>query len=399
MQPGVLDRDKAAALKASACRDSPSDSSRSTTRPSSAGRVHPRTPSARTTQRAPRHRAPQRGHDLRRVRPDRGELGADLGRVLALGPDHLSAYNLTFEEDTRFKRWLDRGRLERSPEEVELTMFETTRRLTAEHGLDAYEISNHARPDEECAHNIGYWRNGAYVGIGPGAVSKVGHSRAGNPRGIAPYLRRVAARVTHSLARGPGSRCASGGDLVAGPPPRRRRRSGARRTAGADRVRRGSCPPRRGAAGPRPRAPSLGRVQAHAARSPSPTRWRSVPRTPRLMGSAAGLRAAWGGRAARLDARGSRGRALTREADDRPVRQPLEARVRQTRVGRALRGQWRRRRRRRGGVARALRLAGLEEQHPGACPSPRRADAGSPDRSTPRVRARGAVRATSSRRR
>ena len=118
---------------------------------------------------------------------------ADLARVLALGPDHLSAYNLTFEEDTRFKRWLDRGRIERAPEEVELEMFHATRRRAREAGLDAYEISNFARDGESCAHNLNYWRNGEYVGLGPGAVSKVGHARAGNPRGIAPYLRRVAA--------------------------------------------------------------------------------------------------------------------------------------------------------------------------------------------------------------
>lgn len=117
----------------------------------------------------------------------------DLARVLDLGPDHLSAYNLTFEEDTRFKRWLDQGKLASSPEDVELEMFHTTRELTSKAGLGAYEISNHARPDEACAHNIGYWRNAQYVGIGPGAVSKVGHSRAGNPRSIQPYLRRIQA--------------------------------------------------------------------------------------------------------------------------------------------------------------------------------------------------------------
>ncbi len=117
----------------------------------------------------------------------------DLARVLALGPDHLSAYNLTFEEDTRFKRWLDRGRLAKSPEEVELAMLHATRQMTNDAGLAAYEISNHARPGEECAHNVNYWHNGEYVGIGPGAVSKVGYARAGNPRSIAPYLRQVAA--------------------------------------------------------------------------------------------------------------------------------------------------------------------------------------------------------------
>ncbi len=116
----------------------------------------------------------------------------DLARVLALGPEHLSAYNLTFEEDTRFKRWLDQGRLASAPEEVELEMLAATRALTAGAGLAAYEVSNYARPGEACAHNVNYWRNGPYVGLGPGAVSKVAHARAGNPRAIVPYLRRVA---------------------------------------------------------------------------------------------------------------------------------------------------------------------------------------------------------------
>lgn len=132
--------------------------------------------------------------DLIYAIPDQsaGEWERDLARVLALGPDHLSAYNLTFEEDTRFKRWLDQGRLARAPEEVELAMLAATRALTRDAGLAAYEVSNHARPGEECAHNVNYWRNGAYVGLGPGAVSKAEHVRAGNPRAIAPYLRRIA---------------------------------------------------------------------------------------------------------------------------------------------------------------------------------------------------------------
>lgn len=116
---------------------------------------------------------------------------ADLARILDLRPDHLSAYNLTFEEDTRFKRWLDRGRLEAAEEEVELEMFHATRELASGRGLEAYEISNHARPGEQCSHNVNYWRNGEYVGIGPGAVSKVEHTRSGNPRAISPYLRRI----------------------------------------------------------------------------------------------------------------------------------------------------------------------------------------------------------------
>ncbi|MEL6428720.1 MAG: radical SAM family heme chaperone HemW [Planctomycetota bacterium] len=160
----------------------------------------------------------------------------DLARVLELGPDHLSAYNLTFEEDTRFKRWLDRGRLERLSEDAELEMFASARELTRAAGLDAYEISNFARPGEACAHNLGYWRNEDYVGIGPGAVSKTHHARGGNPRAIHPYLRRVQENG-HALEwredPGPAARLAEtwwlGLRLAAGVEPER-----ARRTAGFD---------------------------------------------------------------------------------------------------------------------------------------------------------------------
>ena len=118
---------------------------------------------------------------------------ADLERVLALGSEHLSAYNLTFEEETLFKRWLDQGRLVKSTEDVELESFTRTRELTAAHGLAAYEISNFARAGQACEHNLNYWRNGAYAGIGPSAVSKLGNARFGNVKAIRAYARRASA--------------------------------------------------------------------------------------------------------------------------------------------------------------------------------------------------------------
>ncbi|HUR27721.1 MAG TPA: hypothetical protein VM509_06010 [Planctomycetota bacterium] len=118
---------------------------------------------------------------------------ADLQRVLALEPEHLSAYNLTFEQDTPFKRWLDQGKLARASEELELELFEIVRAMTHDAGLDAYEISNYARAGHACEHNINYWRNGPYLGIGPSAVSRVGGTRRGNTKGVAGYARLVRA--------------------------------------------------------------------------------------------------------------------------------------------------------------------------------------------------------------
>lgn len=115
----------------------------------------------------------------------------DLARVLDLGPDHVSAYNLTFEEDTAFRRWLEDGTLPKAPEELELEFFHATRAQLADRGYDAYEISNFARSGRVAHHNVNYWHNGAYLGIGPSAVSKVGAVRGGNVKSVGDYVRRI----------------------------------------------------------------------------------------------------------------------------------------------------------------------------------------------------------------
>ncbi len=127
------------------------------------------------------------------------EWETDLERVLDLEPDHLSAYDLAFEEETRFARWLAEGRIAKAPEELELELFAATRSLTNSHGLLAYEISNYARPGRECLHNLNYWRNGPYGGIGPSAASKVGHERGGNVRSV-PLWRKGVVERGHAFA-------------------------------------------------------------------------------------------------------------------------------------------------------------------------------------------------------
>jgi oxygen-independent coproporphyrinogen-3 oxidase len=118
---------------------------------------------------------------------------ADLARILDLGPDHVAAYNLAFEEGTPFARWLESGRLRRPTEERELELFWLTRELLQGAGLDPYEISNFASSGYQSLHNINYWENGPYVGLGPSAVSGWGGERRGNVRSVGEYVRRMEA--------------------------------------------------------------------------------------------------------------------------------------------------------------------------------------------------------------
>ncbi len=101
----------------------------------------------------------------------------NLNQALELEPDHLSLYELTIEEGTPFARRLAGGGLQIPPEETTLLMMEETRRLTSGAGLRRYEISNYCRPGFQCRHNSNYWQNGSYIGLGPGAVSRLGPTR------------------------------------------------------------------------------------------------------------------------------------------------------------------------------------------------------------------------------
>jgi oxygen-independent coproporphyrinogen-3 oxidase len=114
--------------------------------------------------------------------------GSDLARVVALRPGHVSAYQLTFEEGTPLEAELRSGSLKRLDEEQELAFFELTKELLSASGYEAYEVSNFSFDGQQCAHNVNYWRNGSYLGIGPSAVSKIDHTRFGNARSL-PHWR------------------------------------------------------------------------------------------------------------------------------------------------------------------------------------------------------------------
>ncbi|WP_050900927.1 radical SAM family heme chaperone HemW [Oceanicola sp. S124] len=129
---------------------------------------------------------------------------AELDRALSLAIDHLSLYQLTIEEGTAFGDRYKRGGLKGLPEEdLAADMWELTQEVTAAHGFENYEVSNHARDGARSRHNVLYWRYGDYIGVGPGAHGRVtldGHRHATEqPRAPGRWLERAEAGNADSL--------------------------------------------------------------------------------------------------------------------------------------------------------------------------------------------------------
>ena len=123
---------------------------------------------------------------------------ATLEKTIALKPDHISSYCLTYEEDTAYFQKLAGGDY-RQDVERDAQLFEETMDTLAEGGFAQYEISNYARSDggshsaRESQHNRAYWLGADYLGFGPGAFSTVGFSRWENVRDTAGYTRAMLA--------------------------------------------------------------------------------------------------------------------------------------------------------------------------------------------------------------
>ena len=117
---------------------------------------------------------------------------ATLEKTIALGPEHVSCYCLTYEEDTEYFRKLTGGTFVQD-DERDAQLFETTMDTLTAAGFAHYEISNYARAGRESRHNLAYWQGRDYLGFGPGAFSTVGCERWENVRDTAEYTRRVMA--------------------------------------------------------------------------------------------------------------------------------------------------------------------------------------------------------------
>ena len=114
---------------------------------------------------------------------------SNLKQGVALGPDHISTYNLQIEEATPFYAAHQRGQLNLPDEDTELAMYEWAIGYIKEAGYRHYEISNFAKPGMECRHNLIYWRNENWLGVGSGAHSHLDGHRFANPDAVEAYLK------------------------------------------------------------------------------------------------------------------------------------------------------------------------------------------------------------------
>ncbi len=121
----------------------------------------------------------------------------DLESVIELNPEHISAYSLTIEPGTEFGKLSSKGKILTADEDTVAEMYCLTQNLLKKNGYEQYEISNYAKQNRQCQHNLNYWNNTDYLGVGAGAHSyhSIGKDSAGtrwsNIPGPIQYIKRA----------------------------------------------------------------------------------------------------------------------------------------------------------------------------------------------------------------
>jgi oxygen-independent coproporphyrinogen-3 oxidase len=153
------------------------------------GRLHTREQIYRAYERIRAANFPSVNLDLMFALPGQtaAEWTADIAEAVALAPNHLSTYCLTFEEDTKLWVKLSQGRVRLDPDR-EAELYETTWAELAQHGFNQYEVSNFSRPGHECRHNLNTWRMNEWIGLGPSAASQHAGIRGANVADLDQWL-------------------------------------------------------------------------------------------------------------------------------------------------------------------------------------------------------------------
>lgn len=118
-------------------------------------------------------------------------LDDDISQVIALSPEHISAYDLIYEEGTPFYEMRKSGTLVPVPEETSIEMAHLLRKRLSQAGYEQYEISNYSRPGFRSKHNSSYWQGIPYIGLGPSAHSYMPPWRSWNVSSLSDYINQL----------------------------------------------------------------------------------------------------------------------------------------------------------------------------------------------------------------
>jgi oxygen-independent coproporphyrinogen III oxidase len=114
-----------------------------------------------------------------------------LAEAIGLNPEHIAAYSLKVEEGTPFYQLHQQGRLQLPDEDTDVAMIQTTKEMLVKAGYQHYEISNYAKPGYQSRHNLRYWHNESYIGVGAAAYSYWQGIRRGNVPDVERYITAV----------------------------------------------------------------------------------------------------------------------------------------------------------------------------------------------------------------
>ncbi len=115
-------------------------------------------------------------------------LAHNLERMIALDPDHISAYSLIYEQGTPLYTKLKKGLVQPLPEEIDVEMYKLVIETLRSAGYEQYEVSNFAKPLRQCRHNLTYWHAEQYLSFGPSAHGFIGNTRYWNKRSLTAWM-------------------------------------------------------------------------------------------------------------------------------------------------------------------------------------------------------------------
>jgi len=132
---------------------------------------------------------------------DLEEWQSDLRKAAACGVQHISTYSLSYEKDTPLFKMKETGSVVPLDDETMAEMYKYTMAYLPERGFGHYEVSNFAKPGFECQHNLNYWDNNPYIGLGPSAVSYMPGVRSENVKDVKEYIYRFNKGMNLAISR------------------------------------------------------------------------------------------------------------------------------------------------------------------------------------------------------